>query len=77
MRYKNVEFRRARIQTWQDESGNGITHPVSDHQKSLLGKLHLMEKSPAILFAGLKKIRKVGISKLLEIDLPNTRTPKH
>lgn len=35
MRYKNVEFRRARIQTWQDESGNG-NHASSERPPEIV-----------------------------------------
>jgi hypothetical protein len=35
MRYKNVEFRRARIQTWQDESGNG-NHASSERPAEIV-----------------------------------------
>lgn len=36
MRYKNVEFRQAVVQTWQDESGNG-NHASSERPAEIIG----------------------------------------
>ena len=36
MRYKNVEYRQAVVQTWQDESGNG-NHASSERPAEIVG----------------------------------------
>jgi hypothetical protein len=36
MRYKNVEFKRSVVQTWQDESGNG-NHASSERPAEIVG----------------------------------------